>query len=167
MSEARERVREDQEAMLKAILRIAGHAQTLNGGSLRNTQDALLRKRAWSCSSAWPTLAKSLGSTDFSRLFEAYAREHPYQPSGGALVDGFGFAVWLASMGRLSDHGRIQLLAFRLKYRIRRGTQRKRVVGKLAVCKLRNPPYLLVGLHLPLWRLGWIVRVPLSDRRLA
>jgi hypothetical protein len=167
MLEARRRVKENQEAMLKVLLGVEGHSQVREASFLKNAQDALLRKRSWSCSLAWPTLLRALGSVEFIRLFTDYARDHPYQPVGGALVDGRRFVAWLSDKERLPDLGRVQLLAFDLKYRVRKGMERPRAIGKIAVCRLRNPPYLCIGISLPFLQVKRIVRVPLSKRRMA
>lgn len=165
MTTARERVAQHQHRALASLF--SGEAGTdIDPVWLKIAHDALLRKRVWSCSMAWPSLIHCLGSSAYSALFATYTRENPYQPSGGAAVDGRLFIRSLAKRGRVPDLIRLQALSFDLRYRIKKGDKHGRRGLMVAFTTLRRPRYLIAGFRTPWVRRVVVVRVRLGRDRM-
>lgn len=109
-------------------------------------RQALLRKRAGEVARAWPVLA---AECEWPRWFTEWAANRSPQ---GALRDGFDFARWLRSMGRLPDVAAAELATRETLWwydghtppRRRRLPALRRVSGTW-ILQLLGRPYLLRG----------------------
>jgi hypothetical protein len=86
-----------QAALVAALVGDAPVPDGFDPRRLAAVRQALLRKRAGQVASAWPVLAAGCQWPDW---FTEWAAGRP--PQGG-LRDGFDFARWLRSTGRLPD----------------------------------------------------------------
>jgi hypothetical protein len=167
VAEAREAVARQQSAALEAIFQNDADSKVIVSKWLGVAHEALERKRAWACSFAWPTTARSLGIDEYIRLFTRYVERHPHPPAGGAVVEGRLFARELDRWGLLPDFGKIQSLSFDLRYQIRNDRMRPRRGLKAAYRLLRRPPYLVLGLKLPLRSSPLVWKIRLTRRAMS
>jgi hypothetical protein len=147
-TEARSLLAARQADLVAALVRRGHLPAGFDAARLEAASAALLRKRTLGVARAWPGLARSLGD-ELSERFLTYARERPLPGDGGPLVDGRYFATWLAAIGQLSDSGRLEVLAFDLRYAVSKdGTIRKRRLW-LKWTTLRQPRRFVIACLLP------------------
>jgi hypothetical protein len=165
MTTSRERVAQHQHSALASLF--SGDAgPDVEPVWLKIGHDALLRKRVWACSVAWPSIIHCLGSSAYSELFAAYVTDSPYPPPGGAAVDGRLFIRWLEKRRRVPDLMRLQALSFDVRYRIRKGDKDGRGLA-VAFTTLRRPRYVIAGFRVPWVRRVIVVRVRLGRDRMG
>jgi hypothetical protein len=116
-TEARSLLAARQADLVAALVQRGQSPAGFDAARLEAAAAALLRKRTRGVARAWPGLARSLGD-EFSEPFLAYAQECPLPGDGAPLVDGRFFAKWLTSRRQVPDSGRLEVLAFDLRYAV-------------------------------------------------
>lgn len=119
-------------------------------------------KRMHAVARVWQGLANSLGAR-FPARFAAYGVVNPVPPDGGALADGRAFARWLARIGDLTNHGRIEALAVDLNYRWKRGRFVRRSGFVFRMALLRAPLRMVLAMRFGGKRERWFT-IPLGRK---
>jgi hypothetical protein len=159
-AEARVRLAAEQAALVTALVARGELPAGFDAVRLRATATSLVRKRRQAAARTWPGLARALGSR-YDELFLEYAATAPLPRDGGPLADGRAFARWLAARGELPEAGRLQALAFDLRYAAKADGL---VSRKWPTCKTAWLPHsrrLIVAVRLP-WLGEYWLRIPLG-----
>lgn len=153
MSEARDRLRARQGALVRALVAAQPLPPGFDAAWAGTTAGSLLRKRRRGVARAWPRLVRSLGR-DYAPLFTEYAAAVPPASEGYYATDGARFAAWLEGSGRLSDEGRIELALWRIDSR--------RL--DIALVRVSSPRGILLAGRIGPWRVARLLRLPRSQR---
>ena len=158
--EARQELATRQAELVQALLGRGAWPDGFDVDRLHATAAALTTKRLRAAARAWPTLAESLGRR-YENLFREFATTTKMPDSGGPVLDGRAFARWLACRNELPESGRLQALAFDLRFAQTAvgSLHRRRIAVK--TCLLCNPRRLVVGLRLPWLGERWLT-IPLG-----
>lgn len=150
MDSTRANLKQQQIALLAALLGQGVVPAGFDAGKVYACRDSLAAKRNRSAMRAWPRLFASLGGRG-AALFAEFAMRVDLPATGGPLADGHAFAVWLAQRGELAWDAQLELLHVAMYWvRTRRGLRPRRgfwIGGRGTI----RPPQLAIG-----WRLPWL-----------
>jgi len=116
---------------------------------------ALVSKRSRAAARAWPGLSGTFGE-QWRQQFRAFTQTCPLAREGGPLADGYAFARFLQRAGKLPDEGRLEALAFDLRYRQCAGRFRPRRGVAARACLLGRPRRLVLAIRLPFLGERWL-----------
>jgi hypothetical protein len=148
MTDKRAYILSEQKELVNALVGNGPLPDGFNHERLQVCKDALVEKRKWAITKAWPLLVQSLGES-FDELFAMFVAKVPWSIKGGPLADGREFARILKRTAQLPDAGKIQALAFDLHYTLKDGRFVDRTGPLMAVSLLKRPRRIVIGVRLP------------------
>ena len=145
-----------QAELIRALAARSASPGGFDAARFQVAAQALASKRSRAAARAWPRLAGALGE-EWRERFRAFARTCPLPREGGPLADGYAFARFLQRAGKLPDEGRLEALAFELRYRrFAAGQFRPRRGVAARACLLGRPRRLVLALRLPFLGERWL-----------
>ncbi len=114
--DARQHLSDQQAELVRVLTKIDAGQIGFDQRRLDAASASLLRKRIRGVAKMWPRLAQSLGH-EFRERFTRYAQTRSIPRAGGALEDGWHFALSLRNEMNLSDAAYVEMLAVKLRYK--------------------------------------------------
>jgi hypothetical protein len=158
-ADARARLSSRQAALVAALTANAGAPPGFEATRLRAASESLASKRLRGVSRSWPRLVEDLGDR-YPRIFADYAASAILPGDGTPLEDGRAFSRWLAFRGELSDAGRLEAMAFDLRFTEGERLQPRRGLS-CRIVVLRRAKRVVLALRWPgLGERWWRIPIP-------